>query len=511
LLSILRLRGDDVIAREAARAGTRIAEAALAALEGKVDSGAVALRVEYERRRSSDPSPAAQLEAEHGHRILALRTEQQTTFALVNRVRLATMPSYRRTGNRLCGALITYARHRFRLCIALTNRCAAASRRQRMPWPWCAGDCAGTRTFIVQWTDPATAQKRREPLGKWGSITVTQARDVARSHLGDVAKGIDPRSVRLAAKARAEIERAETKLTFDALVDEWARLHLSGKRPRYRIEAQRALKHAFALQLKRPASRLSRADAVNVLDRLVSADTPAIAGRTLAYARACYGWALRRGKVPSNPFAGLPIPAGNPARDRVLSDAEVRRVWAAASAMSKPWGPMFRLLILTLVRREEAAGMMWSELSPDLQTWTIPAARMKRGHAHFVALLPPAQEALRAVTRIEGQDLVFSTTGQTHVSGFSKAKATLDEKSRVNDWRLHDLRRTGVSTLAGMGFDPIVADRLLGHQPGKLSAVARVYQRHDFAAERKAALLAWAAHVIAAPSTANVLPLLRKG
>jgi Na+/H+ antiporter len=82
LMSILRLLGDDVIAHEAAHARTRAAEAALAALEGKMDSGAMALRAEYERRRSSDPSPAAQLEAEYEHRILALRTERQTILAL---------------------------------------------------------------------------------------------------------------------------------------------------------------------------------------------------------------------------------------------------------------------------------------------------------------------------------------------------------------------------------------------------------------------------------------------
>jgi len=136
---------------------------------------------------------------------------------------------------------------------------------------------------------------------------------------------------------------------------------------------------------------------------------------------------------------------------------------------------------------------------------------MKRGHVHVVALPQPAQDALRAVPRAGGWELIFSTTGTTPVSGFSKAKATLDELSGVTEWRLHDLRRTGVSALAAMGFDSIVADKLLGHQPAKLSAVARVYQRHDFAAERKAALAAWAAHVVGTPSAGNVLQLLRKG
>jgi integrase len=140
--------------------------------------------------------------------------------------------------------------------------------------------------------------------------------------------------------------------------------------------------------------------------------------------------------------------------------------------------------------------MRWSEVSGDLAIWTIPANRMKRGQTHVVALSEPARWALLAVTRIEGQDLVFSTTGRTHVSGFTKAKAALDKAARVEGWRLHDIRRTGVSTLASMGFDAIVADKLLAHHPTKLSSVARVYQRHDFAAERRAALDAWATHVL---------------
>ncbi|WP_198369273.1 tyrosine-type recombinase/integrase [Roseomonas rosulenta] len=152
-------------------------------------------------------------------------------------------------------------------------------------------------------------------------------------------------------------------------------------------------------------------------------------------------------------------------------------------------------MLLTLARRDEVAGMRWSELSADLGTWTIPGSRMKRGQAHVVALPEAARDALRAVKRIKGQDLVFSTTGKTPVSGFTRAKAALDKAAKVTDWRLHDIRRTGVSALAGMGFNPVVADLLLAHKPASLSTVARVYQRHDYAAERAAALKVWAEHV----------------
>jgi integrase len=238
-----------------------------------------------------------------------------------------------------------------------------------------------------------------------------------------------------------------------------------------------------------------------------------MASRTLAYARACFSWAEKRQKVPFNPFEGLPASPATAARDRVLTDAELGWVWATADGLAYPWGPFFKLAILTLQRREEVAGMRWSEISSDLWLWTVPGGRMKNGKPHDVHLSESARAVLGTVPRLEGCDFVFSPTGRTPISGFSKAKAALDAAmaqtqagaagrlgpkpgAPLAPWRLHDLRRTGVSTLARLGFDSIVADKLLAHQPTKLVGVAAVYQRHDFANERARALDAWAAHVM---------------
>ena len=79
---------------------------------------------------------------------------------------------------------------------------------------------AGSKVFIVQWSDPATKRKIREKLGVWGSITIEQARAAARVRLGEVAKGVNPRAERLRRKEQAERERIEAALTFDALVTE---------------------------------------------------------------------------------------------------------------------------------------------------------------------------------------------------------------------------------------------------------------------------------------------------
>jgi integrase len=384
----------------------------------------------------------------------------------------------------------------------------------------------GTRTFIAQWTDPVTRRKVRDRIGVWGTMTIEQARDAVRVRLGAVGMGTNPRAERQRQRETAERQRAELELTFEALVDEWAALHLAQRRERYRAEAVRAIKHAFPSLLRRPAARINKADVRHVLDGLVAQGKTATAGRTLSYGRSAFNWAERREMVSINPFRGLPVATATDARDRVLTDNELAEVWAATETLGYPWASFFRLSVLTLQRRAEIASMRWSELDLEKRMWQIPAARMKSGRPHDVHLSTATIVVLQAIPRIEGCDLVLTTTGRAPVSGFSKAKAALDAaivKARAElaastgsnpkplaGWWAHDLRRTGVSALARLGYDSVVVDKLLAHQPTRLGAVGRVYQRHDFARERAAAFDAWAAHVTGA-AVDNVIPMRKAG
>lgn len=353
----------------------------------------------------------------------------------------------------------------------------------------------GGRIFIMQRTDPA-GRKVRIVIGTWGGLTLDQARSAVRAQAGRMAAGTDLKAERAQARAEAVAAKAEAALTLNKLIADWGDLHLAKRRPRYRAEAERALRVGFAAHLTKPAASLTKQAVVGILDDMLRAGSSAMGGRTVAYGRACYSWATKRGKLEGNPFLGLPVATGTAPRERVLTDKEIGAIWNAALGMPEPWGPFIRVLLLTLVRREEAAGMRWSELADDGTTWEIPTARMKAARPHLVHLTGLTLAALGSVTKIKDQDLVFTTTGRTPVSGFSKVKAAIDKASGVTGWRLHDFRRSGVSALAGLGFNPVVADKLLAHQPHALSAVARVYQRNDFLTERKAALEAWAAHVL---------------
>jgi hypothetical protein len=379
---------------------------------------------------------------------------------------------------------------------------------------------SGAKRFIVQWTDPATKSKNREPIGAWGAITTDQARKAATARLGDVAKGINPKAERKRQRAEAERERVERALTFDALVEDWATLHLARQSERYCAEAVRAIKRAFPELLKRPAAQITKTDVLKALDRIVKAGKAAMAGRTLDYSRAAFRWAEQRGKVPGNPFRGLPAIEGSKrARDRVLSENELAEVWAAAGTLRYPWGPFYRLALLTLQRRTEVGEMCWSELAPDLSVWDLT---VKAGKPHKVHLPEAARAILREIPRFDGCGFVLTNDGKNPISPASKHKAMLiaaienlrqpapaktDSAPEAKPWTVHDFRRTGVSTLAELGVDSIVADKILSHQPQKLRGVAAIYQKYDFAKEREQALDVWASYLTGAPIADNVVSM----
>jgi integrase len=377
---------------------------------------------------------------------------------------------------------------------------------------------AGRKGFLVQYRTKAGA-KRRLPLGAWGAITLEQARQAARNVLGQVALGADPFAEKKTQQEAATSQAAAERLTLAALMADWVEIGLAQRRQGYRHEAVRALSLAFRPYLNRRADGLKRSEIIQILDALVKVGKVATSARTAAYGHACFAWAEKRGRVPSNPFANLPLKASNKARDRVLSDDEIGKIYRAAQKMEFPFGPFVWALMLTAQRRDEVAGMRWSELSPDSLTWTIPAGRSKNGKAHVVHLSPTAQELIAHIHRHGTSDLVFTTNGRTPISGYSRAKEKLlqimaedgDENTGMPDWRFHDLRRTCVTWLAGAGFNPAVADKILNHSTATgITTVGQVYQRAEYLPERKLALEAWARHVLncAAPKneTANILP-----
>lgn len=367
----------------------------------------------------------------------------------------------------------------------------------------------GSKTYLAQYT--THGRKRRVPLGSCAAVSLAKAREAARAIAGDVAKGKDPAGERKAATVEARRKAVHGAYTLARLIDDWSALHLAVKRPRYAREAVRALRLAFADHLDLPAADLDRTAVVKISDGLNRKGRAAMAASTVAYGKAAYGWAVKRGALAINPFTALPV-AATVKRDRVLSDDELAAIWRATEGPG-PFDGIVRALILTGQRREEVAGMSWGELNDELATWTIPASRTKNGVTSVVPVSLAMRNLLLSLPRGEAGELVFPGL-RGPFSGFSKSKAALDAQSAVAGWRLHDIRRTVATGLQRLGVRLEVTESVLNHIAGARAGIVGVYQRHDWADEKRAALELWARHVAAvvegrAPVD-NVVALARK-
>lgn len=224
--------------------------------------------------------------------------------------------------------------------------------------------------------------------------------------------------------------------------------------------------------------------------------------------RPFFKFCVEREIIAASPMDGMPSPKIGPARDRILSDEEIKALWCATEKFEL-FGPYYRLLLLTAQRRDEVAGMLWGEIDLHERTWTIPKERTKNGKAHLVHLSPQAVTILQDLKR-DASSFVFTTTGSTAISGYSRAKAKLDRliqkeiEGELQPFRIHDLRRTAASGMAKLGFQPHIIERVLNHTSGAQGGLVGVYQRYEYQEERRRALQAWGQYLAQLTQTSRL-------
>jgi integrase len=335
---------------------------------------------------------------------------------------------------------------------------------------------------------------RRMTLGTYPQVDLAQAREAARRALELADAGIDP--VQHRKDGIAETRRAADN-TVAAVVDDFMRRY---REPRNSPQTVREARSVFDRLVlpdwgDRPISSISRRDVIVLLDRIGDQNRPHAPNKALAELRRLFNWAMERGMLEVSPAVGIKMPTKEVARDRVLSDQELSAVWAAASAMGYPVGPLVQLLILTAQRRDEVATMQWQHLDLEAALWRLPREATKADRAHEVPLAPQVVELFEGLPRFQGPHVFTTTGGAKAVSGFSKWKRKLDELSGVSGWRLHDLRRTAASGMARLGTPPHILSAVLNHAPATTMGVTAIYNRYGYQDEMRQALEAWAAHV----------------
>ena len=370
---------------------------------------------------------------------------------------------------------------------------------------------SGARSWAVRYR--FAGQPKKLTLGPYPSIDLATARKRAREALGDVA--------RAARKAERETEEHRLDKVATAYIERYVKREVGAAWGReierlFRVEIRPKLGHKHI-------AAVTKSDVLDLLDAIVDRGSPITANRAFATLRQLFNWAIDRDLLKVSPMPKS-APAPETARDRVLSEEEIRLAWRAFEAQRWPFGPIGKLLLLTGARRDEIAAGTWAEIALEAKTWTIPAGRTKNGEEHEIPLSDTAIDILKDLPRIAGKSgVVFTTTGRSRVSGFSKAKRAIDastleilEKDHGEDavapphWTLHDLRRTVATNLQKLGVRLEVTEAVLNHTSGSRAGIVGVYRRHKYATEKRQALDAWARRlktIVSGASTSNVVEL----
>ena len=381
----------------------------------------------------------------------------------------------------------------------------------------------------------------RETLGTTAVLPrLVEARDQARESLRKAKEGINPveakRDAVKAADAEAKAEEAPQRDTLDKILDRY--LAEYGAK-RWRPDTLKEISRAFDADVRptlgaRCAQEISRRDIRELLDAIVTRGCAPHAHHLLAYLRPALDWAAEREMITGNPAAGIPDPDPRRrdarTRDRYLDDDEIKLFWSACEAIGWPFGPLFKLLLLTGQRRDELAQAPWSEFDLGKAQWVLPRGRSKNDKEHVIHLSPGAVKIIEALPT-KGQDgLLFTTNGARPVSGFGRGRERLvaamlkqlkkgagmaagagDDAAaaEIAHFTVHVLRRSTANGMAGLGIAHHVVDRVLNHIAGTIRGVARIYNRFEYLDERKAALETWARHVdgLVSPRPSNVVQL----
>jgi integrase len=354
----------------------------------------------------------------------------------------------------------------------------------------------GTKTFVFRYQ--RAGRPARITMGNYPAMTLRSAHEAHAELTKRLNRGEDLRtSPRPLDSSTADVATASLPaLTIGDLADEFLKrfVYRERKRPE---EAEQILRANILKPWQhRPVKDITRRDAIVLLDKIVDRGSPVMANRVGALLSQMFRFGVERGILDGSPLIALPRPGGTEKkRARILSEGEIRLVWRKLRTPGIT--PLLRLalklILVTAQRPGEVAGAARCEFDLERQLWTIPPERSKNGQRHEVPLSSLALSVLAHLRRITGEtEFIIPTRlwrqkGPAPITVRALSQALRDQAAHFGlpHFTPHDLRRTAASLMTAAGVPRLHVEKVLNHT---IDDVAEIYDRHDYAAEKRAAL-----------------------
>lgn len=343
----------------------------------------------------------------------------------------------------------------------------------------------GAKTFVI--VHGKERDRKWETIGRYdpNHLTLAKARKVAGDRL---------------ARIRLGLRDDAPSLPFEEAFALFKQTHTSRKnRERTARDTERLIqKHLVPKLGRKGISEIATNDVMPLIDKLLP--TPGTCIHVFAAARLVFRWAAQRRLIARSPLDGVPPPVHPIARERTLTDEELREVLTKAIADGSIFANIVQLLIVTGQRRSQIAALRGEYIQNDALHWPTDAMKKRQ---HSIPLTPVAKALLMEAPK-EGY-VFLARGGDSPFNGFSKCKIAFDKKlDGVAPWTLHDLRRTFSTGLARLRVPPHIKEMLLSHASAK-DPIEAIYDRYTYMEEQREALLKWEAKLQALlPNTERI-------
>lgn len=358
----------------------------------------------------------------------------------------------------------------------------------------------GLKTFFYRYKLDGGAHRFR--IGSYPAVSLEQARKKALTLSGQVQDGKNPQAI------KAEVRQAET---FAEVARLYIEKHAKREKASWQEDQRKIERDLLPRWARRKMKDIRRREIIDLLEdvadgkgdgrRQPGQPAPISANRLAALISRLFTFALDREVIDTNPAYRLPRPGTERAKDRVLSEEEIRSVWSCLDEMAPAVATAWRLILLTGQRPGEVSRMRWEDLrqEPGGWTWVLPRAYMKnrrffqkrdRSDPHLVPISPQAQaeiEALRPASGAGEWVLASRNQGKRLANLRPSNQRLLDLTGIEPRFTPHDLRRTASTLMQKFGVDPAVIDRIQDHLDS--ASVRSTYQRHGYGVEMRRALV----------------------
>ena len=348
----------------------------------------------------------------------------------------------------------------------------------------------GHKSFIFRYGDKG----KRYTIGSFSDMTIAEARDKARDLKERVRQGHDPQAEKIARRNRPR------DLTVKDLAKVFKEKHLPSLKQTTRDDYTRRIENFIEPALgKMRIKDVQRHHVIEVLEEIAEngsdgKGSPIQSNRVRAIMSSMFNFGINRGIADHNPVQHVKPLGKEKQRKRVYSEAEIRTIWKVFDELDEPYRSLFKMLLICGQRAGETRMMRWDEIKENM-IWVIPAEKTKAGREQHLPLPDMALTVLDGIKPLTGtSSYVFESPVKRNepVAWLQKVAGDVRKATKINDFRLHDLRRTAASYMAELGVDRTVLGKVLNHKGlAGDDQVTAIYDRHEYIQEKRNALARW--------------------